>query len=95
MEAFFLTIANIFPHSKLWDKYRWFFLKLAGVKINSSCTVWGNITIRPWGGAKRIQIGDNVFVNTGVRFGVAEKKVIIRDNVLVGPESCSKPLTTL
>lgn len=84
-ELFFLTIANILPRSQFSDNLRCFFLRLAGIKINGNCTVWGPLTIRPIGGAKNIEIGSGVFINTDVRFGVPTEKVIIGNNVLVGP----------
>lgn len=83
-ESFFLTLANLFPCSRTSDNYRLFFLKMAGMGIGGGCIVWGSVTVRPYGGANNITIGNNVFINTDVRFG-AGGKVIIGDDVLIGP----------
>lgn len=85
MRELFLSIANNLPRLRFFDGKRCFFLRMAGVKIAGNCTVWGPLIIRPIGGAKNIKIGNNVFINTDVRFGVANEKVTIGDDVLVGP----------
>lgn len=85
MESFFLAIANNMPRSRISDKIRWRVLKCAGVKFKGRAKIWGPITIRPIGGAKNIEIGANVFMNTGVRFGVPKEKVIIGARTQVGP----------
>jgi len=58
---------------------------LAGVKIKGKPIIWGPLTIRPIGGATNIEIGSDTFINTDVRFGVPNDKVIIGDRVQIGP----------
>ena len=84
-EFFFLAIANHLPRLSFFDRIRYLFLKGAGVKISGKCTIWQDITIRPIGGAKNIEIGRGTFINTGVRFGVPGDKVTIGENVQIGP----------
>ena len=72
-EAFFLPLANNLPKFKVFDKIRIHLLRLAGIKIGSRATVWGPLTIRPYGKAFNIQIGDFSFLNTETRFGVPEE----------------------
>jgi maltose O-acetyltransferase len=55
------------------------------MKISGRCTIWEGVTVRPIGGAKNIEIGKGSFINTGVRFGVPQDRVVIGENVQVGP----------
>jgi maltose O-acetyltransferase len=84
-ELLFLTLANNLPRIGWFDKYRHILIRFSGVHIIGKCTIWGPLTIRPIGGAKNIQIGNGTFINTEVRFGVPEDKVIIGNNVQIGP----------
>jgi len=58
---------------------------MAGMNIQGKCTLWGPFTIRPIGGAKNIEIGKGVFINSDARFGVSSEKVTIGENVQIGP----------
>lgn len=84
-ELIFLTIANNLPRLKVCDRVRYIFYKMAGIKINGMCTLWGPFTIRPIGGAKNIEIGRGTFINTEARFGVPSAKVTIGQDVQIGP----------
>ena len=84
-ELIFLTIANNLPRIGFFDRIRTALYRLAGIKVGANCIIWGPITIRPIGGAKNIKIGTGVFLNTEIRFGVPKDKVIIGNNVQVGP----------
>jgi len=84
-EFIFFTIANNLPRLSLLDKYRYFFYKLAGMKIKGKCTIWGPLTIRPIGCVKNIEIGEGSSLNTETRFGVPQSKVIIGRKVQIGP----------
>ena len=86
-ETFFLTLANNLPRFKYFDTLRYKLLKKAGMDIAGPCMIWAPITIRPIGGAKNIKIGRSSFLNTNIRFGVPMDKVIIGENVLVGPNT--------
>jgi maltose O-acetyltransferase len=78
-------MANNLPRIGVFDKYRYVILRLAGLNIKGRCTVWGPLTIHPIGGAKNIEIGQGSFLNTEIRFGVPKDKVVIGDNVQIGP----------
>lgn len=84
-ELIFLTIANNLPRIDLFDRIRFIIYRLSGINVKGKCTIWGPLTIRPIGGAKNIEIGKGSFINTEVRFGVPKDKVIIGENVLIGP----------
>lgn len=83
-ELIFLTLANHLPRLKISDKIRFKLLRRAGMKINGRCMILSPLGIRPVGGAKNIEIGKGTFINTDVRFGVPDGKVIIGENVLIG-----------
>tara|TARA_R110000772_G_scaffold28437_1_gene71627 strand:- start:26 stop:358 length:333 start_codon:yes stop_codon:yes gene_type:complete len=55
------------------------------MKIKGKSTLWGPFTIRPIGGVKNIEIGDDTFINSDVRFGVPKDMVIIGSRVQIGP----------
>lgn len=84
-EFIFLTLANHLPRLDYFDNFRPIFMKLAGMKIEGKCTLWGPFTIRPIGGVKNIQIGAGTFINSDCRFGVPKEKVTFGKNVQVGP----------
>ena len=84
-ELLFLALANHCPRIRLFDKIKYIFYRFAGLKIRGRCTIWGPLTIRPIGGAKNIEIGKRTFINTEIRFGVPKDKVIIGNNVRIGP----------
>lgn len=70
---------------RVFDRIRFIIYRLAGLTIRGRCMIWGPLTIRPIGGAKNIEIGNGTFINTEIRFGVPTDKVIIGENVLIGP----------
>ena len=84
-ELLFLTVANNLPRLRISDKIRCILLRWAGLKIRGKCTILGPLTIRPIGGAQNIEIGEGVYINTETRFGAPKDKVIIGNNVLIGP----------
>jgi len=83
-ELIFLTLANHLPRLKMSDRIRYKLLRLAGMKINGKCMILSPLSIRPIGGAKNIKIGKGTFINSDVRFGVPNGKIVIGDNVLIG-----------
>lgn len=83
-ELIFLTLANNLPRLKISDKIRFKLLRLAGMKINGRCMILSPLSIRPIGGARNIEIGRGSFINTDVRFGVPNGKVVIGKNALIG-----------
>ena len=84
-ELFFLTLANHLPRLRVFDRIRHIILRCAGMKITGKCTIWEGVTVRPIGGAKNIVIGKGTFINSGVRFGVPMDRVVIGENVQIGP----------
>jgi maltose O-acetyltransferase len=84
-ELIFLTLGNHLPRMKIFDAVRFVVYRMAGISIKGRCTIWGPLTIRPIGGAKNIEIGKGSFLNTEIRFGVPQDKVIIGENVQIGP----------
>lgn len=84
-ELIFLTFANHMPRLRLADRIRHIFYRLAGIKVEGKCLLWGPMTIRPIGGARNISIGQGTFINSNARFGVPSAQVTIGRNVQVGP----------
>jgi len=85
-ELLFLPIANYFiPRIRLLDYGRFLIYKLAGIKISGKAKIYGPLTIRPFGCARNIHIGDGTFINTEVRFGVPKDTVTIGRNCEIGP----------
>jgi len=83
-ELIFLTLANHLPRLKISDKIRFRLLRLAGMKIKGRSMILAPLKIRPIGGAENIEIGRGSFINTDVRFGVPDGKVVIGDHALIG-----------
>ncbi|OQX59322.1 MAG: transferase [Helicobacteraceae bacterium 4484_230] len=83
-ELIFLTLANHLPRLKISDKIRYRLLRLAGMKIHGRCMILSPLRIRPIGGAENIEIGRGTFINSDIRFGVPDGKVVIGNNVLIG-----------
>lgn len=83
-EAAFLTLANHLPRMRVCDRFRYALYRLAGMRIEGRCTLWGPITLRPLGSAGNIRIGSGTFINTEVRFAAAGA-ISLGRNVRVGP----------
>jgi acetyltransferase-like isoleucine patch superfamily enzyme len=87
-ESLFLWVGNHLRRLRLFDRGRYFVLRLAGMDIRGRCLIWGPLVIRPIGGAHRITIGAGSFLNTNVRFGAGtDGRITIGQNVLVGPNT--------
>lgn len=84
-ELIFLTLANHLPRAKKFDRFRTRLLAWAGMVVAKDCEIWGPLTIRPIGGASNIVIGARTFLNTETRFGVPIDKVVIGNDVQIGP----------
>lgn len=85
-ECFFLGLANKRPRNPISDRAYATFLRLSGISIGHKSIIWGPLDIRPIGAAKNIKIGDNVFINSGVRFGCPPPaEIIIGNHVAIGP----------
>ena len=55
------------------------------MNMEGPSTVFGPITLRPLNGTRNIFIGKGSFLNTEVRFGCPGAKIIIGNEVAVGP----------
>ena len=75
------------------DLVRYVFYKLAGVRVEGRCIIYGPLTIRPVGGAKNISIGKGSFVNTEVRFGCPKETIAIGRNCQIGPRVCFETMS--
>ena len=84
-EWMFLSIANHLPAFGIFDRNRWKLLKLAGINIDSSSTIFAPITLRPLNCVKNVTIGKGCFLNTEIRFGCPGAKITIGGGVAVGP----------
>ena len=84
-EYIFICLSNIMPNFGYLSKNRYRILKLAGMRFKGKATIFGPLTITPYAGVKNLTIGNNVFLNTEIRFGVPVAKVIIGNNAAIGP----------
>lgn len=84
-EAFFIKLANLLPHCDKLLKLRILFLRLAGMNIQKDTVVWGPVSITPYAGVRNIRVGSRSFLNVETRFGCPEARIVIGDDVQVGP----------
>ena len=84
-EAVFLALANNLPRLWLFDRFRYLIYRMAGVRQQGSCTIYGPLTVRPYGGCGNITIGDGSFLNVATNFCVVYDTVRIGARVQVGP----------
>ena len=84
-EAIFLPLANHLPRLWLLDRYRYVLYRLAGVRMDGRCTIYGPIGVRPYGGCRQIRIGADTFLNVDVAFTVVYDGVRIGARVQIGP----------
>lgn len=86
-ECIFLGLANTLPRNHLSDRLCCPLIRMSGVQIGPDSTIWGPLDIRPIGGAKRIQMGHRVFINSRTRFGCPDPGSIkIGNHVAIGPK---------
>lgn len=67
------------------DRIRYLVVRMAGVKVEGSCLIWGPLTIRGIGQAHNVTIGQGTFLNTDIRFGGAGGGITLGRDVKVGP----------
>ncbi len=84
-ESLFLWLANHLPRLGMSDRVRYLVVRMAGVRVEGPCLIWGPLTIRDVGHARGIAIGKGTFVNTDVRFGGAAGGITLGRDVRVGP----------
>lgn len=77
----FMSLANSLPKNQLFDKCRCIFVRFSGSKVGKGCEIRTPFENR---GAKNIEIGNNVFINSGVRFA-GKAKIKIGNKVMIGP----------
>ena len=92
-EMIFLPLANHLPRLMAMDFIRYLFYKGAGVHTEGRCIIYGPLTIRPVGGAKKISIGRGTFINTEIRFGCPKDKITIGRNCQIGPRVCFETMS--
>ncbi|NES08035.1 MAG: acyltransferase [Okeania sp. SIO2F4] len=86
-EPLFIWMANSLPRTHISDaKLRAKMLALAGVRVEQNLRIFEKVEIRPIGGAKRINIGNGTFINSGVRFSAeGDATITIGKRVEIGP----------
>jgi len=88
-ETFFLWLANALPRFNTLDAARALVLRLAGLQIKYPALVFSPLEIRPIGAAKRIHVGRDAFINSGVRFAAPfPAEITIGERALIGPRCC-------
>jgi maltose O-acetyltransferase len=86
-ESLCLFIANHLPRFSAIDRSRYLFLRTAGMNIPEWAEIRSPLEVRPVGAAKRITIGKDALINSGVRFA-GGSAIDIGSRVLVGPRVC-------
>jgi maltose O-acetyltransferase len=84
-EAVFLTLANHLPRLWILDRQRDLLYRLAGVRIDGRCTIYGPLTLRPFGGCGYLRIGDGTFINVEAHFCCVYDTITLGERVQVGP----------
>lgn len=84
-EAFFLVLANHLPRLWPFDRYRYLVYRWSGITIGDRSTLYGPLTIRPYGGSENICIGHDTFLNVSTSFSVVYDTVTIGNHVQIGP----------
>ena len=84
-EALFMTLGNHLPRFWILDRFRYLLYRAAGVHQDGSCTIFGPLTVRPFGGCTNIMIGARSFLNVATNFTVNYDSVSIGSDVQVGP----------
>ncbi len=85
-ELVFLWLANHLPRLHTADALRALLLRLAGMRVRYPAHIWAPLDVRPIGGAARISIGKDTFINSYVRLAArAPATIQIGERVLIGP----------
>jgi len=84
-ELILISLSNHLPMLGLFNRQRYKLLRLAGAKFTGKAIIFGPLNITPYSGIKNISFGENVFLNTEIRFGVPNAKVVIGDYCAIGP----------
>lgn len=84
-EAVFLVLANNLPRLWIFDRYRAVLYRLAGLRVGKGSTIYGPVSVRPYGGCRCITIGADTFLNVDTAFTVVYDGVRIGDRVQIGP----------
>ncbi|WP_275591465.1 DapH/DapD/GlmU-related protein [Flagellatimonas centrodinii] len=84
-EAVWLVAANNLPRLWVFDRYRYLLYRLAGIRQGGECTIFGPVSVRPYGGCVNIQIGAGTFLNVATNFCVNYDTVTIGERVQIGP----------
>ena len=85
-ESIFLFVANHLPRLQLFDLYRHFFIKCAGIHLDNNVTIWSGFDLRPIGCGENISIGNNSFINVNFRCAVPDgAEIRIGQDTIIGP----------
>lgn len=84
-ESILLSLANNAPRLPLFDRFRYLFVRMAGVKIEQHAGIRAPFEIRSLGSACNISIGKGTFINAGACFGCPDATISLGRQVLVGP----------
>lgn len=79
-----ILLGNSLPKYSFFNKRRVKIFRVSGMKIGAQSEIVGPISVRP-DCTESVIVGDRVFINSEVRFGVSEKEVVIGNDVLIGP----------
>ncbi|MEM5563988.1 DapH/DapD/GlmU-related protein [Psychroserpens sp. AS72] len=89
MKTFFsilvIGIANFLPRVNFFNHRRYVLLRLAGINIKGKSMILPPIIVAPSGRSNNIFIGKNTFINMTCRFACPGAKIIIGDDVAIGP----------
>jgi acetyltransferase-like isoleucine patch superfamily enzyme len=84
-EAVWFVLANNLPRLWIFDRYRYILYRFAGIRMSGTCTIFGPMTVRPYGGCVNIRIGNGAFLNVATNFCVNYDTVTIGQRVQIGP----------
>jgi acetyltransferase-like isoleucine patch superfamily enzyme len=85
-ETFWFLLGNHLPRITIFDKYRTFFYKLAGLNVDRDVVIWSGFDVRPIGYCHNIFIKSGTFINQNFRCGGVRNTFIeIGKNCAIGP----------
>ncbi len=81
-----LLVINLLPRIEIFDRTRFIFLRIHGVRGSGRFTILAPIEISPYCAQRRITINGPSFINSGIRMAVpAGGRIVIERNVSIGP----------
>lgn len=81
----FLGLSDHLPRLSVSDRLRPRLLRMAGAQVGKDVRIWDGLCVRPIGAARRLTVGDGVFINSNVRIAChRDASVILGDYVQIG-----------